>query len=100
MLKLKFEQNIDKSGKMFRLSYLEKHYSDILSEVIKFSENNELKDLPFNQQVYHWFNNITTKVKCYCGNNVKFKKIIMELFFYYQLISRNVSWPEHTILQN
>ena len=68
-----FSKNLDKSGKMYRLKYLEKHFSEILQDIVNYSKTNKLNILPFNQQVYHWFHDIKDIMKCECGKDVKFK---------------------------
>jgi len=68
-----FSENLDSSGKMFRKNYLEKYFTSILEEIQKYVIENGLDDLPFKQQVYHWYNDIKNIVICECGNFVKFK---------------------------
>ena len=69
----KFKRLVDKSGKMFRKNYLEKHYPEYVEIIHKFIKDNNLIDLAFKQQVYQWLNNITEYQLCDCGNKVKFK---------------------------
>jgi len=77
-----FSENLDKSGKMFRKKYLEQNYQDILNAIIKYSEINKLNELPFKQQVYHWYNDIDDEVLCYCGKKVKFKNSTIGYYEY------------------
>jgi hypothetical protein len=72
MNKIAFNDNLDKSGKMFRKKYLESHYPEIFEDVVNYLNNYNLDKLPFKQQVYHWFNDINEYELCYCGKNLKF----------------------------
>ena len=77
-----FKKNLDKSGKMFRYKYLDDNFSDILDKILDFSKKNKLIELPFKQQVYHWYNNIKEKQKCYCGKMTKFKNSTIGYYKY------------------
>jgi len=77
----KFEKLLDKSGKMYRYSYLERHYRDILNDINNYSFNNELSDISFKEQVYNWYNNTKPKL-CYCGNITKFKNSTLGYYEY------------------
>jgi len=66
----------DKSGMLSREKYLKKNYIDAYSAVKKYSKDNNLEDLKFSQQIWHFTHNIPYKVKCAnikCNNYVKFK---------------------------
>jgi len=67
---------IDPSGKMFREKYVKAHYNNIYELINEFSYKNDLTNLSFKQQVYHYLNNITEKQYCKnpeCNNEVKFR---------------------------
>ena len=69
-----FKNNIDTSGKMFKKQYLAKYYTDTLENINQYIIENNLTDLPFKQQVYHWLNEINHIIKCKeCDKKVKFK---------------------------
>jgi len=87
---IQFEKLIDKSGKMFRYKYLEKYHIDILNNIIKYSSNNKLLDLPFKQQVYNWYKNIKPKL-CYCGKPTKFKNSTLGYYEYCSFCCMNNS---------
>jgi len=82
MNKETFIQNVDTSGKMFRKNYLEKYFPEILQEIIIFINTYNLDEIPFNQQVYHWYNDIKEYKKCYCGNKVQFKNSTIGYYEY------------------
>lgn len=78
-----FSKNIDTSGKMFKQNYLGKYFPTILKEIITYSFNNNLSNIQFKQQVYHWYHNIPKMVKCKeCDNNVKFKNSTIGYYSY------------------
>lgn len=61
-MKNEFRDNLDKSGKMFRLKYLEKYHQGILNDIILFSKKYKLVDLSFKQKVYHWYHKLENTV--------------------------------------
>lgn len=81
MIRLAFEKNLDKSGKMFKKKYLENNYPDILSDIMNYSRDNDLMEISFKEQVYNWYKNTLPK-KCYCGNNTKFKNSTIGYYDY------------------
>ncbi len=82
MNRLSFQNELDSSGKMYRKSYIEYNYPEILEDVYEFITVNGLDLLPFKQQVYHWFNKIENYRLCYCGNSVKFKNSTIGYYEY------------------
>lgn len=67
---------IEPSGKMFREKYVFEHYQEIYLVIKKYAIENELNDLQFKQQVYHYLNDIKEKRFCKnpnCNNEVKFR---------------------------
>ena len=51
----------NKSGKKCRESYLKKQHPEIIDNIIKHSIEYSLIDLPFNQQIWYFINNVKTK---------------------------------------
>jgi hypothetical protein len=66
----------NKSGKKCRESYLKKQHPEIIDNIIKHSIEYSLIDLPFNQQIWYFINNVKTKNKCLgCGSDVRFRNL-------------------------
>ena len=63
---------LDGSSSRFRQTYFEKHYTDILKQIIIFCE--KISDLAFNQKVWHWVNDNSNYFLCGCGNKITFNK--------------------------
>ena len=66
----------NKSGKKCRESYLRKNHPDILDAIIKYSIEYSFDDLPFNEQIWYFINNVKVKNKCLnCGSDVRFRNL-------------------------
>ena len=65
------ESIIKGSPNRLRESYFIKNHPDIYNEIIKYTEN--LEDIKFPFRVWHWVNNVSNYVRCYCGNRVSTK---------------------------
>ena len=62
--------------KKCRESYLKKQHPEIIDNIIKHSIEYSLIDLPFNQQIWYFINNVKTKNKCLgCGSDVRFRNL-------------------------
>ena len=65
----------DKSGRMSKESFVLKNYPEEFDEIIRYSENMNITELPFKEKVYLFLNQIEKLPKCSnigCQNNVKF----------------------------
>ena len=66
----------NKSGKKCRESYLRKNHPDIMDSIIKYSTEHFMSDLPFNEQIWYFINNVKIKTKCLnCGSEVRFRNL-------------------------
>lgn len=55
-----------------REKYFEKNQPEVYSDINNFCEL--IKDLPFNQKVWHWVNEYSDYFKCNCGERTSFHK--------------------------
>lgn len=62
----------NKSGTKTRKSYLQKNYFDLYEKIINHSKH--INDITFKERIWLFINDIYFVPKCYCGNDVKFKK--------------------------
>jgi hypothetical protein len=66
----------NKSGWKTKPILLQKNKPDIYNSIIEFSNKNNLTNLNFKQQVWHYINDVIEAPKCCndsCSNLVKFK---------------------------
>lgn len=66
----------DPSGRMSRGQYVKDHYLELYNDIIAYCTENNLLELPFRQQVYHYRHDIKDIVLCKnpnCNNVVNLK---------------------------
>lgn len=65
----------NKSGWKSRAPILKKNFPEIHQLIVNFAETNDLSQLPFIEQIWHFVNNITITPSClHCGGPTTFKK--------------------------
>ncbi len=69
MNKIEIIENIIKgSPNRLRDSYFIKNHKDVYNEIIDYTS--DISDIKFSFKVWHWVNNISNYVTCYCGVRV------------------------------
>ena len=74
-----FFLNENKSGYKTKESHLINKYPEIHEKIIKFCDNDFLKDLPFKQKIWHFIHQEKTQINCLeCGKPLEFKRSLKE----------------------
>ena len=62
----------DRSGKIFKMPYIKKYYKSIYYKIIDYCKANNLENLKFKEQMYHYYHDIPFIKVCNCGKSLFF----------------------------
>jgi hypothetical protein len=62
----------DKSGKIFKESYIKKYYKSVYLKINNYCEKYNLIDIQFKEKMYHYHHDIQNHCLCTCGNRLSF----------------------------
>lgn len=57
------------SSNRLRESYIRKYHREVYDDIMSYTKDLDIK---FIQRIWHWANNVSDYVTCYCGNRVSF----------------------------
>lgn len=85
----------NKNGKKTQEKYLSEKYPKLYEDIINFNKKN-LDDISFQEKIWHFINNVDTKVLCYnCKKELKFKRSLSEGYGKYCSLKCTNSCPNH-----